>query len=69
MNGGLLIIHALLVVNERGMQNHWDFLETAICDGITNKEDSSAGRIACGLVSDLSNYFEQDVQRSANCFL
>lgn len=69
MNGGLLIVHALLVINEREMAPHWDFLVNAVCDGITNSEDSNAGRMACGLVSDLSNYFEKDIQRSANSFL
>ena len=40
-------------------------LHPIICDAIISK-DGTVGRIACGLVSDLSNYFEKGMVQYAN---
>jgi hypothetical protein len=57
--GGLLIIHALIYVNENNFQAFMGQLSGIICDAIVTNDDDACGRIACGLVSDISNYFEK----------
>ena len=56
--GALLILHGLIYVNEANFQVYMNDLHPIICDAIVSK-DGTVGRIACGLVSDLSNYFEK----------
>jgi len=60
------MLHGLIYVNEGNIQNYMNSIEGIICDGITNNDDPACGRIAAGLVSDLSNYFEKGMSRYAS---
>lgn len=63
--GGLIMLHGLIYVNEGSIENYMSNIESIICDGITSNDDPACGRIASGLVSDLSNYFEKAMTRYA----
>jgi len=44
-------------------------LGTFLLAAIKNSEDEICGRLACGLVSDLSNYLEKNMCNYANDFM
>jgi len=67
--GGLLIIHALIVVLERNFEVFLPQVGNDLVNSIVNVEDENCGRFACGLVSDLSNFLESNMKNYANNFM
>jgi hypothetical protein len=67
--GGLLIIHALIYVNEAAIEQHIELIGPYLVTAIKNAEDENCGRFACGLVSDLSNYLERQMNNYSHEFM
>jgi hypothetical protein len=58
-------MHALIFVNEASIENQIHIIGPYLVSAIQNVEDENCGRIACGLVSDLSNYLEKNMSQYA----
>lgn len=69
IHGGLLIIHALIYVNEGAIEQYIEFIGPSIVSSVKNTEDENCVRFSCGLISDLSNYLEKNMSKYANEFI
>lgn len=67
--GGLLIIHALIVVNEKQIDTFIETIGPYLASCIDNPDDENCTRFACGLISDLSNYLEREMYKYAAEFM
>ena len=64
-----MIFHALIFVNEGQIEQFIETLGNYILAAIRNTDDENSGRLACGLVSDLSNYLEKNMSNYADGFM
>lgn len=67
--GGLLIFHALIIINEANIEPFIQDMGGYIVTAIRNYEDEGCSRYACGLISDLSNYLERGMNNYAAPFM
>jgi hypothetical protein len=67
--GSLLVLHALIYVSEAQFEQFIPSVQNYLTAALLNSEDASSGRLACGLVSDLSNYLERGMVRYADPFM
>ena len=64
MNGALYIIHALIVTVETRITPHISsFMEYIICSMKMENCDAMGTRVACGMISDLSNTIEEGINQ------
>lgn len=64
-----MIIHALIYINESAIENYIHSIGAYIVTAIKNADDENCGRIACGLVSDLANYIERNMNQYSHEFM
>ena len=64
MNGGIFIIHALIVTVETRIVAHLSrFMEYLICSMKMENCDAMGTRVACGLISDLANIMDEGINQ------
>ncbi len=69
IQGGLLIIHPLIYVNEGAIEEFIEFIGPSIVTGIKNYDDENCVRFAIGLISDLSNHLEKNMSKYSDEFM
>jgi hypothetical protein len=69
IQGGLFVIHSLLLSKQEQMIGFLNDLGLYICSAMENEQDENSARFACGLVSDLANYLGREMCPYLNSFM
>jgi len=69
IQGGLFVIHSLLLSKQEQMIGFLNDLGPYICTAMENEQDENSARFACGLVSDLANYLGREMSPYLNSFM
>lgn len=64
-----MIFHAMIVVCESNIYGYLPVIGPYIVSAINNPNDENCARFACGLVSDLANYLEKNMQQYSTDFM
>ncbi|CDW91160.1 importin subunit beta-1 [Stylonychia lemnae] len=65
----LFILHGLIVAFEDKFDQHMNVVKPWLLSAMSFYEDENSSRQACGLVSDLANYFEKNMCRYSDDFM
>lgn len=69
VQGGLLIIHAMICVLEKSIEYFIPQIGPQVVKAIVEEQDENCNRFACGLVSDLSNYLVKNMSNYSDSFM
>jgi hypothetical protein len=61
--GGLLILNGFITIIGANFDEYLDMMYNYIISAIEKNEDDTCVRVACGLVSDIANNLEKNVQK------